>query len=155
MTRSFPTPVAVLLAAIIIHFSAHSEAAAQSPTDSGMTIGQMASRLNPANWTMPKLRMPKMPSLLPGQEDRTRIVKKRDNLLTDVSDTAKRSWQRTKETLNPARLNPMNLFAGNSDTPASTNTPKKPGFFSSLFAPPEPQERVASVSDWLKQERPR
>jgi len=103
---------------------------------------------------MPKFNVPSFGGMLPGQDDRQRIVKKKDGLFADVGSTARRSWAKTKETLNPARLNPMNLFAAGDA--AAPSEPKKPGFFSSLFAPPEePTERVATVNDFLNQERPR
>lgn len=125
-------------------------------TSSTPTFGEMAAKLNPANWKMPAMKMPKFGDLLPGQDDRTRIVKKKDNLLTDVTDTAKRSWRKTKQTLDPGRLNPMKLFAGPSATGGATAKPKQPGFFQSLFAAPESTERVARTpSEFVGQQRVR
>lgn len=108
-------------------------------------------KLNPMNWKVPSFRLP---NFLVGHDDQDRIVERKNGLVTDVKTTASRSWQKTKETFNPARLNPMNLFASSATEPA---TEKKPGFFSSLLSPaaPEPEERVATVNDWLGQERPK
>lgn len=109
------------------------------------------SKLNPMNWKVPSFRLP---NFLVHNDDQERIVERKNGLVSDVKSTASRSWQRTKETFNPARLNPMNLFAGTS---TDSTTEKKPGFFSSLLspAPAEPEERVATVNDWLGQERPK
>ncbi|MEM9646380.1 MAG: hypothetical protein AAF989_15420, partial [Planctomycetota bacterium] len=46
-----------------------------TPADSPATakpsgFGAAASRLNPANWKMPKMKMPSFGSLMPGQDDR-------------------------------------------------------------------------------------
>ncbi|TWT68444.1 hypothetical protein Pan14r_06890 [Crateriforma conspicua] len=123
-----------------------------SATAPAPTFGEMASKMNPMNWQMPKFKMPSFSGVMPGQEDKDRIIKKKDSLFSDVGATAKRSWTRTKEVLNPARLNPMNMFAGNASKPVTTET-KKPGFFGSLFAQPEPEEKVATVGEFLSQDR--
>ncbi len=111
------------------------------------TTGSFFSNLNPANW-----RMPKINEILPGQDDRTRIRKKKDGLFTDVTDTATRTWDRTKKTFDPRRLNPMNLLP---PKPATTND--SPGFFGSLFGakPAEPQiTNTSTVNDFLRQSKP-
>lgn len=112
----------------------------------------VAEKINPMNWRMPSFRLP---NFLVRDEEQERIVKRKNGLVTDIKDTASRSWQRTKETFNPARLNPMNLFAGPTPTQPGDGE-KKPGFFSSLLSPaaPQPEERVATVNEWLGQERP-
>ncbi|SMP53492.1 hypothetical protein SAMN06265222_104121 [Neorhodopirellula lusitana] len=126
-------------------------ASAQDSQPSG--FGAVFQKLNPANWKAPSFQMP---SFLVPQEDKTRIVERKDGLVADIKGTASRSWTRTRETLNPARLNPMNLFAGTGDTAGTATGESKPGFFSSLLSPPatEPAERVASVNEFLGQERP-
>jgi len=110
---------------------------------------------NPLNWKMPKFQAPKMPSfgsLLPGQSDKQRLTKKKDNLLTDVGATARKSWAKTKEVLNPAKLNPANLFKPASPSPPTSK--KEPGFFSSLFSTPEPPDRIGDVNEFLRQDNP-
>lgn len=114
-------------------------------------FGQMASKLNPANWTMPNFR-----GLLPGQDETTRIKTRKEGLVTEVKQSASNSWKKTKEVFNPQKLNPANYFST-----ASTRIDEepvgepKPGFFSSLFMPKEPvQEKTSTVQDFLKQERP-
>lgn len=110
---------------------------------------------NPLNWKMPKFEAPKMPSfssMLPGQEDKQRITKKKDNLFTDVGKTARSSWAKTKEVFNPAKLNPANLFKPASPAPPSTS--KEPGFFSSLFSTSEPPDRIGDVNEFLRQDNP-
>jgi hypothetical protein len=122
-----------------------STATAQKPAPKGV------QKLNPMNWRIPSFRLP---NFMVAHDEQERIVERKNGLVTDVKSTASRSWTRTKQVFNPARLNPMNLFAG-SATPDSGE--KKPGFFSSMFAAPpaEPEERVATVNEWLGQERPK
>ena len=112
---------------------------------------RMVNGLNPANWKMPKVKMPTMSTFLPTREEKDRVITKKDSLVSEVSTTAKKSWTRTKEALNPMRLIPAG-FRQNSETKPVEE--KKPGFFSSLFAPypPEETEPAQSVTDWLKQE---
>lgn len=114
-------------------------------------FGQMASKLNPANWKMPNFR-----GLLPGQDETTRIKTRKDGLVTEVKQSASNSWKKTKEVFNPQKLNPANYFSTASaridEEPVGET---KPGFFSSLFMPKEPvQEKTSTVQDFLKQERP-
>lgn len=115
-------------------------------------VSKVAEKLNPVNWKLPTFRLP---NFLVPQDEQSRIVQRKDGLVQDIKGTASRSWQRTKETFNPARLNPMNLFAGAAG-PSNTTDEKKPGFFSSLLSPPEsqPAERVATVNEFLGQSRP-
>jgi len=124
-----------------------SSAAAQSPApNSGeaapASIGQFMSNLNPMNWKMPSFK-----GMLPGQEDKTRIVKKKDGLVSDVKDTASKSWQKTKEIFDPSRLSPANLFVAKE--PETTTEKKTPGFFGSLFAPQDEPEQIATATDFL------
>lgn len=109
------------------------------------TQPSLATKLNPMNW--------KMPAFLVPNKDQDRIVERKNSLVGDVKSTASQSWQRTKTALNPARLNPMNLFA--SAEPERPAKKKEPGFFSSMFSPsePEPEERVATVNEFLNQDR--
>ena len=130
-----------------------SGAAEQQP---GM-MTRFVKTLNPVNWKVPGVGF-RLPNFMVARQDQDRIIERKDGLMSDVRDTASRSWTRTKEVLNPARLNPMNMLAGPQD-PAQTATPPKsesPGFFRSLFAPPasEPEERVAGVNDFLGLQRP-
>ncbi|MCM2370046.1 hypothetical protein [Aporhodopirellula aestuarii] len=137
--------IAAILVALGISLINVGPASAQDSQPSGF------QKLNPMNWRMPSFRLP---NFLVPNSDQERIVERKEGLVSDIKGTASRSWQRTKETFNPARLNPMNMFAGASDT---AETKKEPGFFSSLLspAPREPEERVATVNDWLDQERPK
>lgn len=115
-------------------------------------VSKVAEKINPANWKLPSFRLP---NFLVPQDEQSRIVQRKDGLVQDIKGTASRSWQRTKATFNPARLNPMNLFAGAAG-PSNNGGEKKPGFFSSLLSPPvsQPTERVATVNEFLGQSRP-
>ncbi len=116
-------------------------------------IGRMFQGFNPANW-----KMPQMNSFLPGKADKDRIIKRKDGLVTDVKETASRSWTKTKETFNPKRLIPQNLFG--STGPAASGQPKnveKAGFFSSLLGTGTSEVEQTSgttVNDFLRQNRP-
>lgn len=126
-----------------------SESASAQQTAGGEP-STFTEKINPMNWRVPSFRLP---DFLVRHDEQERIVERKNGLVTDIKGTASRSWQRTKETFNPARLNPMNLFAGPAPQPQAE---KKPGFFSSLLGPakPEPEERIATVNEWLGQERP-
>ncbi len=149
-TRIAAGVIAILLASNLS--DAHAQSTASGSTTP--TMGQFFSNLNPMNWQMPQMKMPDFRSMLPGQEEKTRIIQKKDGLMNDVKTTASNSWQKTKEVLDPKKLNPMNLFPA-SPTPTTTSGTQQPGFFSSLFAPgkpvqQEPQE-IATVGDFLAQ----
>lgn len=117
-------------------------------------MARMVSGMNPANWTMPEWKMPNFRSILPGQDEKTRIKKKKDGLFSEVSTTASNSWTKTKQVLNPQKLNPARMFTTGAKTPAVKSQPAKPGFFRSLFTPDPPDKEVKSVSDWMRQSRP-
>ena len=85
-------------------------------------FGQMVSNLNPANWKMPK--MPTFQGLMPQNEEKARIKKKKEGLVDEVSKTASSGWTRTKAALNPQKLNPTKFFtasAKSSSPPAPTS----------------------------------
>ncbi len=114
------------------------------------------SKLNPANWSMPQAF--RLPSFLVPNEDQDRIVKRKTGLMTDVKNTSSRTWQRTKTALNPARFNPMNMFAGGAATPGPGGE-SKPGFFANLFgtapaAAEGPDSRIAGAGGFIGQDRP-
>lgn len=117
-------------------------------------VSKVAETMNPTNWKMPSFRLP---SFLVPNNEQERIVQRKNGLVQDIKDTSSRSWQRTKQIFNPARLNPMNLLAGPNGDSATPKDPNKPGFFSSLLTPgpSEPTERVATVNEFLGQDRPK
>lgn len=119
-------------------------------------MGKMVSGLNPMNWKMPKLKMPSFKEMLPGQEEKARITKKKDGLFSEVGKTASNSWSRTKAALNPQKLNPVNFFTASARTPSEPEPEKKkPGFFHSLFNPGAAEAQDdATVTDFLSQSRP-
>ncbi|TWU21023.1 hypothetical protein Pla52o_40550 [Novipirellula galeiformis] len=141
------TRIAVCVIAFVLAFQLDA-AKAESPasTSPTPTMGEFFSGLNPMNWKMPNFK-----SVLPGQDETARIKEKKDGLVSDVSATASRSWQRTKEVLDPRRLSPSNWLPAQSESPQS----ESPGFFSSLFGgkaeAEADSERVATVGDFLAQ----
>ncbi|MCC9603603.1 hypothetical protein LOC67_23890 [Stieleria sp. JC731] len=109
-------------------------------------VSQLVSNLNPLNW-----KMPSMGSILPSKAEKDRVITKKNSLVTEVSTTAKKSWQRTKETLNPMRLIPAGFRTPSTETKPAE--PKSEGFFSKLFSPfPPKEEDEATVTDWLRQD---
>ena len=129
---------------------------AQQPAEQGPTIGQMAAGLNPMNWRMPQWKMPNFRQMLPGADEKARIKKKKEGLFDEVTKTASNSWMKTKEMLNPQKLNPVRFMPASSRTPSPGNAQEsKPGFFRSLWSPAPPVERDnATVTDFLRQSRP-
>ena len=113
-------------------------------------FGDLVSKLNPANWKMPTLRMPKVADVMPGSDEKDRIIQKKDGLLSEVGKTASSSWKKTKDALNP-----MNVLPASSRSPAGGE--EKPGFFKRLFSPPASAGTESSGSDvnsFLRGQRP-
>ncbi len=139
------TLVTLAFSLILLSGSAQIHADEATPAS---PFGQMVSKLNPANWKMPK--MPTFQGLMPQAEEKARVTKKKDSLVDEVGKTASSSWNRTKQALNPA-----NFFAASSRTPANTGpAAKKPGFFRSLFSPSAPTDENETMSGWIGQPRP-
>ncbi|MEM1228130.1 MAG: hypothetical protein AAGJ40_20765 [Planctomycetota bacterium] len=159
-TRSSRSLAMLLSVAIGIVMSGVFTESAQAQTTAAPTsgFGGMMQKLNPMNWKMPKPSF-RLPNFLVRTDDQNRIVERKDTLLTDVQTTASKSWQRTKESFSPSLLNPRNLFAGPNAgkpaTPPSTNG--TPGFFGGMIGGPakEPDARVADVTEFLGQQRPK
>ncbi len=141
------TPFTILFSVFLLGSAQSSRADEATPAT---PFGQMVHHLNPVNW-----KMPTFGGLLPQQEEKARLTKKKDSLVDEVGKTASNSWSRTKTALNPQRLNPVNFFTASAATPAkSAPQEKKPGFFSSLFAPSAPEKQTTTTSDFLSQPRP-
>ena len=133
---------AVALALAVSQNAMADEVVKESP------MATFARNLNPANWKMPNFR-----TLLPGQDEKARITKKKDGLVSEVSQTASNSWNKTKQMFSPERMNPARMFTASARTPSTKEKSDKPGFFRSLFAPPEP-EPSSTVTEFLRQSRP-
>ncbi len=117
-------------------------------------IGKLANGLKPANWKMPKFSLAGFKNkVMPTTEERQRMTAKKDGLFSEVGQSARKSWARTKDALNPKRLLPTNFMGGNQSQPSGT-TANKPGFFKSLFSSQQqPASQSASVIDFLRQDR--
>lgn len=138
-----------LTAALLLAWTLNQSTARADELVPPTPMQRLVNGLNPANWTMPNFR-----SILPGQDEKARIKKKKDGLFTEVSDTAANSWAKTKEMFNPQKLNPARMFPASARTPSSREASNKPGFFQSLFSPQPAEKEVTTVNDFLKQSRP-
>lgn len=153
--KTMTTHIALGAALTLLLCADQSTAVAQNKTTDPTPIGRMAAGLNPLNWKMPEWKLPNLRALLPAQEEKASIKKKKDGLVEEVTQTASRSWNRTKKALNPQKLNPVNFFPASARMPSSNSTQKtEPGFFRSLFMPPPPEPDNATVTDFLRQSRP-
>ncbi|OYP36586.1 hypothetical protein [Rhodopirellula sp. MGV] len=142
-SAAFATAVLTTLLVLPPSYSLADETAPELPPPS--PVSQVMNNLNPMNWKMPSLG-----SILPNKEEKDRVITKKNNLVTEVSTTAKKSWQRTKETLNPMRLIPAGFRQNTTTAPAE---PKSESFFSKLLNPfPPKEEESPTVTEWLKQD---
>ncbi|MCG8650909.1 MAG: hypothetical protein MI861_13810 [Pirellulales bacterium] len=147
-------PVAIILVALSV-LAGPNAALADKPVRSS-PVGRMVDTLNPANWKMPSMKMPKFSSILPARDEKARIKKKKDSLMDEVTQTASNSWRKTKETLNPKKLNPVRFFSASAKTPSTKTRDKKPGFLGSLFQPkPQPAAQDQTVTDFLGLAKPK
>ena len=138
---------------LLVAFAAAAESSALAQQYEPPTIGQFFSNLNPANWRMPK--MPTFRSLMPNNDERTAIRKKKDGLFGEVGKTASNTWNRTREALSPQKLNPVRFMPASARKPSDVaRQQQKPGVLGSLFAPPPEPEKPQSVPDWMNQPRP-
>ena len=150
--KSISLKVCLLTAALI---ALPSNSHAQAPGGDGPgPFGQMMNGLNPANWKLPQMKMPKMQmpkfgQMLPNKQEKQRVIQKKNNLVDEVSQTAKNSWKRTRETLNPMKYLPAGFKQNRTPKPKT----KQGGFFQGLFGPREPAPKPASPSEFLSQEK--
>ena len=156
-TRTLALPCALVAAMMLASLTdVSAQDSATDPQLPGNPLTRMMSGLNPMNWQMPKLKMPTMSTFLPSKDEKERVITKKDSLVDEVSMTAKKSWQRTKDTLNPMRLIPAGFRQDSQTTPApATATKQQGGFFSNLFSPfpkSADEDATQSVNDFLKQE---
>jgi len=98
---------------------------------------------NPAEWSWPSM---------PWSSEPARIKKKSPGVMTQMNQSAKRGWTKTKEVLDPSRM-----FVSDPKTSQSKQAKKaksEPGFWDSLFGPEEVKEDN-SVNSFLKAPMPK
>jgi len=154
--KTTANPITIGAAALTLFLFADHRIAAADTVVEPSPIGQLVNGLNPMNWRMPQWKMPNFKQLLPGTDEQTRIKKKKDGLFDEVSKTASNSWNKTKQVLNPQKLNPINYFPASARTPSPRKPVQtEPGFFRSLFTPrAAPEKDNSTVTDFLRQSRP-
>jgi hypothetical protein len=107
------------------------------------TTGQGSQWYNPSQWSMPSM---------PWTTEKPRIKKKSQGVMTDMNQSAKRGWAKTKEVLDPTKM-----FVADAKPRPSKPAPAKsePGFWGSLFGSEKPQKEVKTVNDFLNQPLPK
>jgi hypothetical protein len=96
---------------------------------------------NPADWSWPSM---------PWSSEPARIKKKSPGVMTQMNQSAKRSWTKTKEVLDPSRM-----FVSDPKPSASKQAKKsEPGFWDSLFGAEEVKEDN-SVNSFLRAPMPK
>ena len=107
------------------------------------------------NWKMPKVPMPKFSNMLPSKQEKERVIKKKDGLVAETTQTAKNTWNRTKNALNPMQFMPAGFKSNQTKQPAPSTKKKEGGFFNGLFSPFPPEDKAAkpTVNEFLKQPR--
>jgi hypothetical protein len=93
---------------------------------------------NPMQWQMPSM---------PWSSEQPRIRKKSQGVMTDMNQSAKRGWAKTKSALDPSKM-----FVSDPN-PAPQKS--EPGFWDGLFGPSKSSEDVRTVNDFLSQPHPR
>ena len=141
--RSCTTAVAMLMLCLCVEVST----ARADEVIEASPMTQLVHGLNPMNWKMPDFRQ-----LLPGNDEKARIKKKKEGLMDEVTKTASNSWSKTKQALNPVKFLPA---SSRTPSPASRQQAEQPGFFRSLFGAGKPAaQEKPTVTDFLRQERP-
>jgi hypothetical protein len=94
---------------------------------------------NPLQWQMPSV---------PWSSEQPRLRKKSQGIVTDMNESAKRGWTKTKNALDPTRM-----FV--SDPKPSPPAKSEPGFWGTLFGSEQDKQDVRTVNDFLSQPHPR
>ncbi|WP_068131632.1 hypothetical protein [Roseimaritima ulvae] len=101
--------------------------------------------LNPSQWKLPQLRWP--------TSDRPASARKAADkdpgMMANMSQSLGKTWQKTKETLNPKNLMPA---AGNAKP--KTRKAEKESVWSGWFAAKEEPQKIETINDFLRQPSP-
>jgi len=102
----------------------------------------MSKLFNPTQWDWPTM---------PWSTEPPRIKKKSQGVMSDMNQSAKRGWEKTKDTLNPSKM-----FISDADPKPSKSMKEKsePGFWGSVFGSKPPKKEVKTVNDFLSQPHP-
>lgn len=96
-----------------------------------------AAWYNPTQWQLPSM---------PWSSEQPRIRKKSQGVVTDMNQSAKRGWAKTKSVLDPSKM-----FVSD---PKPAREKSTPGFWDGLFGADE-EESKPSVNEFLSQPHPR
>ncbi|HBJ38686.1 MAG TPA: hypothetical protein DDZ51_28830 [Planctomycetaceae bacterium] len=101
----------------------------------------MPSWLVPTQWKWPSMPWTEPP----------RIKKKSQGVMSDMNQSAKRGWTKTKDALNPSKI----FVSDNAPKPSKASSKStEPGFWGSVFGSKTPQKEVKTVNDFLSQPHP-
>lgn len=110
--------------------------------------GSWLDSLNPKQWSLPT--MPAMP----WSEERPRIQKKSKSIISNMNNSAKNGWAKTKNALDPRGLFEPDPKARTKVTKSSGKDSEE-GFFGGLFEPEKKPKEIKTVNDFLSQPQPR
>lgn len=126
---------------IFVLTTAPTLAVAAPPMTGKPKSGQWLDTINPTKWDWPSM---------PWSQEPPRIQKKSEGVVSNLNQSAKKSWSKTKSVLNPSRL-----FINDDKPKPAKQKDSSTGFFSGLFAPKEEPKEVNTVNDFLSLPHPR
>lgn len=128
------------LVAILVVLGIASPCVAAPPKSGGGL--SMPIWLAPTQWKWPSM---------PWSTEPPRIKKKSQGVVSDMNQSAKRGWAKTKDVLNPSKM-----FVSDPDPRPSKTAPKsaEPGFWGSVFGSKASKTDVKTVNDFLSQPHP-
>lgn len=128
----------IALSGMMFVLCTQSQAFAQPPKiESGSST--VFSKLNPANWSLPKLPKVKKPEFKFLQASNRSKANQKSGFWSGVKRTTRKAWNSTTNLLDPY---------------PETKKKSGPGLFSTLFSPPPEPRNVTTVGDFLAQPSP-
>ncbi len=128
--------------ALLILLGCSSQALATGPQISDSDgVSSWLAPLNPTQWKMPQLRWPTT-SRQPARD-------KQPGMMASMSQSLGKTWQKTKETLNP-----KNLVPGADKPKHTTRKTEKESVWSGWFTAKEEPQKIETINDFLRQPSP-
>lgn len=105
------------------------------------TSSNWLAPLNPSHWKLPQMRWP--------TTNRQPSDNKEPGVMANMSQSLGKTWQKTKETLNP-----KNLMPGADKPKAKTRKAEKESVWSGWFTAKEEPQKIETINDFLRQPSP-